>query len=257
MKKLEAIVNGYLAWSKPLGSKYSGLVLITPGRTAVQGKCGGNWSMMASYVYHGPPSECNETFHAFYTGVILKNKIQQYASSITPYKTMYEYYNTQQVSTNYIVPLPVEAGKKGKNPGGVPSVIIGSDRIVDFARQVVARLKDCVEINVCSRQELYHDITGRSDQRYVQNVSISDGFRNGLYHYVFSGNWDYEHLQTYYALGNNSYFSESAYMLEKPNGWRKRYWGSDANYQRLLNIKTRHDPDEVFWCRHCVGDSDV
>ena len=121
----------------------------------------------------------------------------------------------------------------------------------------MARLNDCVEINVCSRQELYHDITGRSDQRYVQNVSISDGFRNGLYHYVFSGNWDYEHLQTYYALGNNSYFSESAYMLEKPNGWRKRYWGSDANYQRLLDIKNRHDPNQVFWCRHCVGDSDT
>ena len=52
MKKLESIVNGYLAWSEPLGSKYSGLVLITPGRTAVE-ENGGNWSMMASYVYMG------------------------------------------------------------------------------------------------------------------------------------------------------------------------------------------------------------
>merc|ERR1711871_371172 len=127
-----------------------------------------------------------------------------------PYETIYEYYNTQQVSTDYIVPLPLEAGKRG-----------------------------------------------RADQSHGQNVSISSGFRNGLYHYVFSGNWDYEHLQTYYALGNNSYFSESAYMLEKPNGWRKRYWGSDANYQRLLDIKNRHDPNQVFWCRHCVGDSDT
>ena len=197
--------------------------------------------MMASYVYHGPPSECNETFHAFYTGVILKNKIQQYASSITPYKTMYEYYNTQQVSTNYIVPLPVEAGKKGKNPGGVPSVIIGSDscRLCEASR---ARLNDCVEINVCSRQELYHDITGRSDQRYVQNVSISDGFRNGLYHYVFSGNWDYEHLQTYYALVTVTLVSPRW----KSQWVAQAYWGSDANYQRLLDIKNRHDPNQVF-----------
>ena len=41
MKKLKAIVNGYLGWSEPLGSKYSGLVLITPSRTSVAGKCGG------------------------------------------------------------------------------------------------------------------------------------------------------------------------------------------------------------------------
>ena len=39
-EETKAIVNGYLAWSEPLGSKYSGLVLITPGRTAVRENAG-------------------------------------------------------------------------------------------------------------------------------------------------------------------------------------------------------------------------
>ena len=31
-----------------------------------------------------------------------------------------------------------------------------------------------------------------------------------------------------------------------------RYWGK-ANYQKLLQIKNKYDPDNVFWCRNCVG----
>ena len=34
--------------------------------------------------------------------------------------------------------------------------------------------------------------------------------------------------------------------------WKKQFWSMD-HYQRLLNIKQRWDPNQVFWCNHCVG----
>ena len=33
--------------------------------------------------------------------------------------------------------------------------------------------------------------------------------------------------------------------------YKMRYWGS--NYERLLQIKQRHDPSNVFQCYNCVG----
>ena len=58
----------------------------------------------------------------------------------------------------------------------------------------------------------------------------------------------------YYPLGRNSYLSESAYYMT-PGTFGDRYWGED-NYRRLLGIKARYDPTGVFWCRHCVGDTE-
>ena len=31
------------------------------------------------------------------------------------------------------------------------------------------------------------------------------------------------------------------------------YWGSMDRYNRLLRVKQRWDPDNLFWCHHCVG----
>ena len=33
--------------------------------------------------------------------------------------------------------------------------------------------------------------------------------------------------------------------------WQHTFWGE--NYERLLEIKQRIDPDDVFWCHPCVG----
>ena len=34
-----------------------------------------------------------------------------------------------------------------------------------------------------------------------------------------------------------------------------RYWGEE-NYAELLEVKARYDPEGVFWCHHCVGDTE-
>ena len=33
--------------------------------------------------------------------------------------------------------------------------------------------------------------------------------------------------------------------------FQQAFWGE--NYERLLEIKTRVDPEDVFWCKPCVG----
>jgi len=48
-----------------------------------------------------------------------------------------------------------------------------------------------------------------------------------------------------------SYVSESNFF-EKD--WQRSYWG--ANYERLLAVKRRYDPDGLFFVHHGVGSED-
>jgi Berberine and berberine like len=45
-----------------------------------------------------------------------------------------------------------------------------------------------------------------------------------------------------------SYVSESNYFNES---WQQAFWGD--NYQKLRTVKTKYDPDELFFVRHGVG----
>lgn len=142
--------------------------------------------------------------------------------------------------------------------GSVPSVLISREVAAsgDLASMLVERLSDCQDLfgAVCSRQELYQDLTGNlgSPQPAASHASISAGFRTAMIHLV-TGAWDIERQERYYTLGNNSYPAESAYEMAD---WRNRYWGGDI-YSRLQSIKDAWDPDRVFWCRHCVGDESL
>lgn len=45
-----------------------------------------------------------------------------------------------------------------------------------------------------------------------------------------------------------SYVNETDYF--EPD-WQRAFWGE--NYPKLLAIKHKYDPDNVFFCHHCVG----
>jgi FAD/FMN-containing dehydrogenase len=45
-----------------------------------------------------------------------------------------------------------------------------------------------------------------------------------------------------------SYVNETDYL--EPD-WQREFWGE--NYDRLLRIKRKYDPDGLFFCHHCVG----
>ena len=50
------------------------------------------------------------------------------------------------------------------------------------------------------------------------------------------------------TLGAGSYVNETDYF--EPD-WQREFWGD--NYQRLLKIKRKYDPEGLFLCHHCVG----
>ncbi|KAH0391610.1 hypothetical protein KCU89_g14337, partial [Aureobasidium melanogenum] len=51
--------------------------------------------------------------------------------------------------------------------------------------------------------------------------------------------------------GGGTYMSEATY--DNPN-WKPDYFG--ANYQRLLSIKNKYDPQRLFWANTAVGSDD-
>merc|ERR1719445_191577 len=119
-----------------------------------------------------------------------------------------------------------------------------------LADQLKTRLDDCAAIGKCGSLQLYNCITGNINAPQDPNVSIGPHFRDAMHHFVFGGNWSKEVEKSFYTLGENSYFSESSYYMEG-DSWKQRYWGD--NYQKLLDVKQKWDPNNVFWCRHCVG----
>jgi FAD/FMN-containing dehydrogenase len=50
------------------------------------------------------------------------------------------------------------------------------------------------------------------------------------------------------APDSGTYVNESDWFEPQ---WQQTFWG--ANYQRLLGIKQKYDPDGLFYCHHCVG----
>lgn len=48
--------------------------------------------------------------------------------------------------------------------------------------------------------------------------------------------------------GSGSYVNETDYF--EPS-WQRSFWGT--NYEELLRIKRKYDPDNLFTCHHCVG----
>ena len=82
-------------------------------------------------------------------------------------------------------------------------------------------------------------------------MSITKSFREAIFHIIsgsVNGGWSEDKFDAYYSLGNGSYFGESAIVMD---GFKERLWGD--NYPRLLQTKQKYDPDNFFWCRHCVG----
>ena len=56
--------------------------------------------------------------------------------------------------------------------------------------------------------------------------------------------------QSLYQVGEGVYYNEPDYDLPD---WKIDYWGSMETYERLLAVKQKLDPDNVLWCRNCVG----
>jgi hypothetical protein len=90
-------------------------------------------------------------------------------------------------------------------------------------------------------------LTGNIGSKQESEVSISPGFRSGLFVYL-GIKMSESQTKSLYELGSNSYFAESAYIMDNPSD---RYWGS--NYAKLQTVKFKYDPNQTFSCYHCVN----
>ena len=237
---LSTLVDRYIQWSLSLGPRWGGLMWVAPTASHPE-QCGGNWTTLFSYVFQGPQTEGNATW------LQVMQQLPQGFQAIHTYANWWEKLQSQALEP--IVPVATMA-PNDHYVGSVPSVLVERDRVAsgDVAKQVKFAVQQCALHSHCTRQELYHDITGNINSPQDPNVAIPPEFRTAMLHYV-AGGWNATDMQSmYYALGNRSYFGESAYDMEQ---WQQRYWG--PNYDKLLRIKQKWDPEGVFWCRHCVG----
>ena len=236
--QLQTMIDAYLQWTTILDRRWSGLAFFTPTVSAKPSDCGATLSLYIQYVFLGSMNEGAATW------VNLTGPYSPLGSDIKNTSTWWE--QARVYALENIVPLAFLT-PSANTPGSVPSVLVSRENLSAVAAQIKLAIDECPRSKACNRQEIYHDITGQTDSPQEANVSISDRFRKAIYHYVVGG-WNSTMMDRYYKLGENSYFSESAYNLQS---WKMRYWG--ANYDKLLKIKQKYDPNGVFWCRNCVG----
>lgn len=57
-----------------------------------------------------------------------------------------------------------------------------------------------------------------------------------------------EYAERLRGLGDGEYFNEAD---ADNSNWKLDLWG--RHYPELLRIKVRYDPDNFFFCHHCIG----
>ncbi|TNV81423.1 hypothetical protein FGO68_gene14355 [Halteria grandinella] len=244
LSQLDSFVDIYQNWTLTLNNQFGGLTFISPSFTNKTSDCLGTWSIYMSYVFQGPSTNANLT--QFTTA--LTNAIKPTTSSTTSYANWWLLVQNKALEPiwpfAYLTP-------SSDYIGGLPSVLVSREVMSNgkWAAYAKARIRECLtrkNDNGCTRHEMYQDITGNVGSPQDQQVSISEGFRSAIVHYLVAYQ-DSTQIKALYSLGNNSYFSESAYTMD---GFAERYWGS--NYQRLQEIKAKYDPESDFACTHCV-----
>lgn len=148
---LYSLIDKHLAWSLTLGTKWSGLTWITPVYNASQPCL--VWEFMSLYVYMGSPTE--PEFQAKWA-----EKVSQgapvYYNNITGLPVWWDRVKAQALEP--ITPTNSWATPSDNNVGGVPSVTVSRDRVIDgsLAKVLKNRLAQCNILHSrCSRQQLY------------------------------------------------------------------------------------------------------
>ena len=241
---LHKIMTEYNNWHATLDGNWSITFAMFPG--AQTESCGMSWTVWLFSMYSGGQTEQQyidtwHTMHHVADEVLLisyANTEDNAFALITPYNPAFSI-NPAAVS--------VAEGKLG----GLPSIMVqrseyDNGNLNAHVTQMLERCRDGVSCDLFFSTSF----SGQLGSPQLEGTSLSNGMRSGLAMISFGeNNGD---VDTWYSLGANSYFSESAYTMEN---WQERYWGD--NYARLLEVKQEYDPKNFFWCRHCVGSEGV
>lgn len=244
------LLDEFVRWTSELDFRWAGTTNFVSMPSFFTSDCPATWQVNVSYAFQGPPTDQD-----FVTGIA--NLTDRIPPNVEPprilaYPTWWDAVAQMEMLT--IVPtafLPATPSYVG----AVPSVLVNRSSWQQRGAMHLSRIVSlCNEsIMLCGLQQLCHDLTGNvgSPRPPLRSTPLSDGMREGIVHLIGGGIFNDSIVdEWFYSLGENSYFSESAYRMRE---WGGRYWGAQ-NHVKLRAIKRKYDPQGLFYCRHCVGD---
>eukprot|EP01084_Bolivina_argentea_P165767 287920_1 len=96
-------------------------------------------------------------------------------------------------------------------------------------------------------------------------TAVTPGFRHNEFEMSFVITWTdakYTNIAINHAnkwenvfrkFGIGKYSNEENYECGNPEcNWKQQFYG-ESHYEKLLKVKQKWDPNQVFWCYHCVG----
>ncbi|KAI7766574.1 hypothetical protein LZL87_013602 [Fusarium oxysporum] len=266
-KWLRDMWNRFAEWQLSINQKVStqpGFFIDTSNYKKTGNLCSVTWEFKFEYFYAGGQKEPD--YKLFRDG--LKKVLQNDTVQEDNYKSAYDYLlsmppNKFQISVMNPLPAPHEPSDAAT--GSQNSVFVSREAMEKkFASTMMDVLDICVQSLKtpdktspdpngyrCGFHYLYTSVTGNLGSTQPGDTSISPGFRSALMLWNARTLSTEQSDNTIYKLGPNSYFSESSYVMHK---WTERYWGK-KRYEQLLAVKKAHDPGNLFWCHHCVGDN--
>lgn len=109
-------------------------------------------------------------------------------------------------------------------------------------------------------------IPGASKRNRPWDFALNPAWKDTAQHIIVA-NWNWNSMQdvrNLYDRMMNKYIpllrviseNDAAYINEATpfeRNWKTTFYGGGQNYERLLSIKKKYDPDNVLWCSTCVG----
>lgn len=238
--ELDSLMEDYVTLTKQLSDRWSGMAYFTPKKTKEDNAtCGATWTAFVKYNFLGPAD------HAEVKHFVDEIGHDPVSSQIENYGNYWDVVRAKPLSEDMLIPTPLPVTP---TTVGLPSVAVAREDTDSLVKHMKTRMHACLE-GVCSLFQLYNDMPNTISSAVAPDgaTSIHPAFRTALLH-VLHYMADDSLLDEFYSLGASSYFAETTFNLD---GWKHRYWGD--NYDQLLRVKLKYDPDGRFWCHHCVG----
>eukprot|EP01084_Bolivina_argentea_P189040 325228_1 len=146
------------------------------------------------------------------------------------------------------------------------SLVVKNNLTKDYATDITAMLNISLNktagfgcgINIISQG-------GETNKRDDDFTAVTPAFRHNWVETAFGCAWaanvSQEIVDNAVAFSNKYEMKLREYGMgiysneENPQcydcDWKQQFWGS--HYNKLLKVKKRWDPNQVFWCSHCVG----
>ena len=106
---------------------------------------------------------------------------------------------------------------------------------------------------------------GAVNERDDDYTSVTPAFRHNHFEIAMGAYWGNDPNQTKINEAKNLVHEYEPKLREYGLGiysneenpdcvdcdWKYQFWGD--HYDKLLSVKQKWDPNQVFWCNHCVG----